>query len=329
MSAAILDGKSLSEQIRAEIALETAEFIRRTGVTPCLAAVLVGEDAGSEVYVRNKQKACQKAGMESRLHRLPAATTTEELLTLIDGLNRDRGVHGILVQLPLPVGIDESRVLDAVDPLKDVDAFHPENVGRLVQGRPRFLPCTPHGIQQILSRNNIPTAGANVVVVGRSEIVGKPMAILLMQKGEKGDRHLLCDDQRCASVPAEGPFRQKAPVPFFAPSGDATVTVCHSRTRDLPAVTRGADILIVAIGRPRFITADMVKPGAVVIDVGMNRLETGLVGDVDFVAVKEVASRITPVPGGVGLLTVAMLLHNTLVAAQLQGEDWGQTGIRD
>ncbi len=315
MPAAILDGKSLSEQIRAEVAQETAEFTRRTGVTPCLAAVLVGNDAGSEVYVRNKQKACAKAGIESRLNRLPVETTTDELLSLVDELNRDRGVHGILVQLPLPKGIDESRVLDAVDPLKDVDAFHPENVGRLVQGRPRFLPCTPHGILQILSRNQIPTAGAEVVVVGRSDIVGKPMAMLLMQKGktsEKGDRDLLC-------AALEGPSRQKVPVPFFA-SGDATVTVCHSRTRDLAAVTRRADILIVAIGRPRFITAEMVKPGAVVIDVGMNRLESGLVGDVDFAAVKEVASQITPVPGGVGLLTVAMLLHNTLTAARLRQE---------
>ena len=309
MSATILDGKSLSEQIRAEIAQETAEFTRRTGVTPCLAAVLVGTDAASEVYVRNKQKACAKAGIESRLSRLPAETTTDQLLSLVDQLNRDRAVHGILVQLPLPKGIDESRVLDAVDPLKDVDAFHPENVGRLVQGRPRFLPCTPHGIQQILSRNQIPTAGAKVVIVGRSDIVGKPMAIMLMQKGGKGDRHLLPERPG-------GCFAQKVPVPFspFSPTGDATVTVCHSRTRDLAAVTRQADILIVAIGRPRFITAEMVKPGAVVIDVGMNRLETGLVGDVDFASVKEVASQITPVPGGVGLLTVAMLLHNTLRA---------------
>jgi methylenetetrahydrofolate dehydrogenase (NADP+)/methenyltetrahydrofolate cyclohydrolase len=315
MSAAILDGKSLSEQIRAEIAQDTAEFVRRTGVTPCLAAVLVGHDAGSEVYVRNKQKACAKAGIESRLNRLPAETTTDEILSLVGGLNRDPAVHGILVQLPLPKGIDESRVLDAVDPLKDVDAFHPENVGRLVQGRPRFRPCTPHGIQQILSRNQIPTAGAEVVVVGRSEIVGKPMALLLLQKEEKGekgkgDRHLLPERPG-------GNFAQKAPV-TFSPAGDATVTVCHSRTRDLAAVTRRADILIVAIGRPRFITAEMVKPGAVVIDVGMNRLETGLVGDVDFAGVKEVASHITPVPGGVGLLTVAMLLHNTLLAARLQ-----------
>lgn len=285
MTATILDGKSLSEQLRSEAAVEVAEFVKRTGVTPCLAAVLVGDDPGSQVYVRNKEKACQQAGIASQLHRLTTETTIDELLALIGRLNGDPAVHGILVQLPLPKQIDERRVLEAVSPLKDVDAFHPENVGRIVQGRPRFLPCTPHGILEMLRRNNIPTAGANVVVVGRSDIVGKPMAILLMQRGG---------------------------------GGDATVTVCHSRTRDLPAVTRSADILIVAIGRPKFITAEMVKPGAVVIDVGMNRTESGLVGDVDFAAVKEVAGRITPVPGGVGLLTVAMLLHNTLAAARLQ-----------
>ena len=229
---------------------------RKPASRPCLAAVLVGEDPGSQVYVRNKQKACEKAGIASQLHRPPTETTTEELLALIDRLNRDPAVHGILVQSPPPKHIDERRVLSAINPLKDVDAFHPENVGLIVQGQPRFLPCTPHGVQQLLLRNGIPIAGANVVVVGRSDIVGKPMAILLMQKG---------------------------------PGGDATVTVCHSRTRDLPAVTRQADILIVAIGRPRFVTADMVKPGAVVIDVGMNRLESGLAGDVDFEAVKEVA----------------------------------------
>lgn len=285
MTAAILDGKALSEKIRAEIAQDTAAFIAETGVTPCLAAVLVGEDPGSQVYVRNKQKACEKAGITSQLYRPSADSTTEEILALIDRLNHDPAVHGILVQSPVPKQIDELRIQEAVNPLKDVDAFHPENVGRIVQGRPRFMPCTPYGVQQMLIRNNIPIAGANVVVVGRSDIVGKPMAILLMQKG---------------------------------PGGDATVTVCHSRTRDLAAVTRSADILIVAIGRPKFITADMVKPGAVVIDVGMNRLETGLVGDVDFSAVKEVAGHITPVPGGVGLLTVTMLLHNTLTAARLQ-----------
>jgi methylenetetrahydrofolate dehydrogenase (NADP+)/methenyltetrahydrofolate cyclohydrolase len=285
MTAAILNGKALSEQIRAEIAIEVADFIAKTGVIPCLAAVLVGEDPGSQVYVRNKQKACEKAGIASQLHRPPSETTTAELLALIDRLNHDPAVHGILVQSPPPKHIDERRVLSAINPLKDVDAFHPENVGLIVQGQPRFLPCTPHGVQQLLLRSGIRIAGANVVVVGRSDIVGKPMAILLMQKG---------------------------------PGGDATVTVCHSRTRDLPAVTRQADILIVAIGRPRFVTADMVKPGAVVIDVGMNRLESGLAGDVDFEAVKEVAGQITPVPGGVGLLTVTMLLHNTLVAARLQ-----------
>lgn len=285
MTAALLDGKTLSTEIRREIAEQVAGFVAETGATPCLAAILVGENEASEVYVRNKQKACEKAGMASRLHRLSAETTTEELLALIGRLNGEPGVHGILVQLPLPKQIDEKQVLEAVHPLKDVDAFHPENVGRIVQGRPRFLPCTPHGIRQMLERNGIDVAGANVVVVGRSDIVGKPTAIMLMQRGK---------------------------------GGDATVTVCHSRTRDLAAVTRSADILIVAIGRAKFITADMVKPGAVVIDVGMNRTESGLVGDVDFAAVQEVAGRITPVPGGVGLLTVTMLLHNTLAAARLQ-----------
>jgi methylenetetrahydrofolate dehydrogenase (NADP+)/methenyltetrahydrofolate cyclohydrolase len=285
MTAAILNGKILSEQIRGEAAQDVAEFVKQTGVTPCLVVVLVGDDPASEIYVRNKQKACEKAGITSRLHRLPGSAATEEVLALIQSLNADRGVHGILVQLPLPKQIESLRVLEAISPLKDVDAIHPENVGRIVQGRPRFLPCTPHGIQQMLARNNISTAGANVVVVGRSEIVGKPMAVMLMQKGQ---------------------------------GGDATVTVCHSRTRDLPAVTRSADILIVAIGQAKFIKADMVKPGAVVIDVGMNRTEAGLMGDVDFEPVKEVASWITPVPGGVGLLTVAMLLHNTLAASRLQ-----------
>ncbi len=210
MPAAILDGKSLSEQIRAEVAQETAEFTRRTGVTPCLAAVLVGNDAGSEVYVRNKQKACAKAGIESRLNRLPVETTTDELLSLVHELNRDRGVHGILVQLPLPKSIDESRVLDAVDPLKDVDAFHPENVGRLVQGRPRFLPCTPHGILQILSRNQIPTAGAEVVVVGRSR--HRWQADGHAVDAEREDERKRGQGPLCATL--EGPSRQKVPVPF-------------------------------------------------------------------------------------------------------------------
>jgi methylenetetrahydrofolate dehydrogenase (NADP+) / methenyltetrahydrofolate cyclohydrolase len=285
VTATILSGKTLSEQLRAEIAQQAAEFTSKTGVVPCLAAVLAGNDPGSEIYVRNKQKGCQQTGMQSRLHRLPEETTTDELLKLIAELDRDPAVNGILVQTPLPKGVDTTRVLDAIDPMKDVDAFHPENVGRMVQGRPRFLPCTPHGVQQFLMRNNIPIAGAHVVMVGRSDIVGKPTAVLFIQKG---------------------------------PGGDATVTVCHSRTPNLPAVTRQADILVVAIGRAKFVTADMVKPGAAVIDVGMNRTDAGLFGDVDFEAVKEVAGWITPVPGGVGLLTVTMLLHNTLQAARMQ-----------
>jgi methylenetetrahydrofolate dehydrogenase (NADP+) / methenyltetrahydrofolate cyclohydrolase len=285
MSATILDGKVLGDQIRAEVGQQVAEFVKAKGITPCLAAVLVGDDPASQVYVRNKQKACEKHGLVSQLHRLPASTSTDELLATIGGLNRDPAVHGILVQLPLPKLIDQTRVLDAVDPQKDVDAFHPDNVGRLVQGRPRFLPCTPHGIVQLLVRNKIPVAGTNVVVLGRSEIVGKPLAMMLMQKG---------------------------------PAGDATVTVCHSRTRNLAEVTRSADILIVAIGRPKFVTAGMVKRGAVVIDVGINRTDSGLVGDVDFEAVRAVAGQITPVPGGVGPLTITMLLHNTLLAARLQ-----------
>jgi methylenetetrahydrofolate dehydrogenase (NADP+)/methenyltetrahydrofolate cyclohydrolase len=285
MPATIIDGKSLAGEIRAEIAAEVSEFTRRTSVKPCLAAVLVGENPASQVYVRNKRKACEQNGLTSQLHELSAEISTSELLALIDQLNADPAVHGILVQLPLPAGVDATRVLDAVSPLKDVDAFHPQNVGRIVQGRPLFLPCTPHGIQQILIRRKIPTAGAHVVIVGRSEIVGKPIAMMLMQKG---------------------------------PGGDATVTVCHSRSRDLPCITRSADILIVAIGRAKFVTAEMVKPGATVIDVGINRTEAGLVGDVDFEPVRQVAGAITPVPGGVGPLTITMLLHNTLLAARLQ-----------
>jgi methylenetetrahydrofolate dehydrogenase (NADP+) / methenyltetrahydrofolate cyclohydrolase len=287
VTATILDGRTLSGEIREEIAQQAADFTRQTGVIPCLAAVLVGEDPASQSYVRSKQKGCEKAGMTSQLHTLPAETSTKELLALIDRLNGDKAVHGILVQLPLPKGIDETRVLEAINPMKDVDALHPENVGRIVQGRPRFLPCTPHGIQQMLLRKQVKIAGANVVVLGRSEIVGKPMAIMLMQRG---------------------------------PGGDATVTVCHSRTRNLPEVCRSADILIVAIGKAKFVTADMIKPGAVVIDVGINRTDAGLVGDVDFETVKQVAGQITPVPGGVGLLTVTMLLHNTLMAAKMQGD---------
>jgi len=285
VSATILDGKSLSEEMRAELAEQAAEFIQDSGIVPCLAAVLVGDDPASQIYVRNKQKACDRMGIESKLHRLPEDTSMEELLTVVNRLNRDDSVHGILVQLPLPEGLDETRILRAISPMKDVDALHPENVGLIVQNRPRFLPCTPSGVQQMLLRRNIPIAGSHVVVVGRSDIVGKPMGIMLMQRGR---------------------------------GGDATVTVCHSRTKNLAEVCRTADILIVAIGRAKFITADMVKPGATVIDVGMNRTDEGLFGDVDFEAVKEVAGAITPVPGGVGLLTITMLLQNTLTAARLQ-----------
>jgi methylenetetrahydrofolate dehydrogenase (NADP+) / methenyltetrahydrofolate cyclohydrolase len=294
MTAVILDGKALAEQIRAEIALETAEFVKISNIKPCLAAVLVGDDPASQTYVRNKQKDCEKAGIGSVLHHPPAETTTAELLALIERLNADPNINGILVQLPLPKQIGEYQVIEAIHPDKDVDALHPRNVGRLAQGRPVFLPCTPQGVQQLLIRNNIQIAGSNVVVLGRSEIVGKPMAIMLMQRG---------------------------------PGGDATVTVCHSRTKNLPEVCRSADILIVAIGKAKFITADMVKPGAAVIDVGINRTEAGLVGDVDFDSVKEIAAYITPVPGGIGPLTRAMLLKNTLMATKLQAQKVKQ-GIR-
>jgi methylenetetrahydrofolate dehydrogenase (NADP+)/methenyltetrahydrofolate cyclohydrolase len=283
MTATILDGKLLAQTIRAELAEEVVEFIQNNGVVPRLAAVLVGNNPASEVYLRNKRRACEAVGIESQLHRLEATATSEDLLQLIARLNKDHEVHGILVQLPLPPQIDTSRVLVAVSPAKDVDAFHPENVGRLVQGRPRFLPCTPQGVQQLLVRSDIEIAGRHVVVLGRSDIVGRPLSIMLSQRGA---------------------------------GGDATVTLCHSRTRDLGAVTRLADILIAAIGQPKFVTADMVKPGAVVIDVGINRTDEGIVGDVDFERMRSVASAITPVPGGVGPLTIAMLLRNTLVAAQ-------------
>jgi methylenetetrahydrofolate dehydrogenase (NADP+)/methenyltetrahydrofolate cyclohydrolase len=283
MPATLLDGKQLARQIRAELTEEVVDFIQNNSVVPCLAAVLVGDDPASEVYVRSKRRACEEVGIESQLHRLPSSVSVDELLKLVAKLNKDEAIHGILVQLPLPSQIDTTRVLQAVSPAKDVDAFHPENVGRLVQGRPRFLPCTPLGVQQLLVRSGIDIAGKHVVIVGRSDIVGRPLAIMLSQRGA---------------------------------GADATVTVCHSRTRDLPAITRLADILIVAIGRPKFITADMVKPGAVVVDVGINRTDSGLVGDVDFAAVQAVASAITPVPGGVGPLTIAMLLRNTLLAAE-------------
>jgi methylenetetrahydrofolate dehydrogenase (NADP+)/methenyltetrahydrofolate cyclohydrolase len=283
MSAQIIDGKAISARIRASVATDAAEFTARTGITPHLAAVLVGDDPASAVYVRNKQQACEKAGLKSTVRRLPVVATQDELLALVHSLNAADDVHGILVQLPLPAHIHTTVILDAVHPLKDVDAFHPENVGLLVQGRARFLPCTPHGIQVLLQETGIETAGARVVVLGRSDIVGKPIALMLAQKG-----------------------------------ADATVTICHSRTRDLPVVTRSADILIAAIGKAEFVTADMVQPGATVIDVGINRVDNRLVGDVAFGPVSEVAGHITPVPGGVGPMTIAMLLANTLTAAKLQ-----------
>ena len=284
MSARLIDGKAVAASIRARLATDIAAFKLATNVTPRLAAVLVGDDPASQVYVRNKEQACAKAGMLSDVHRLPASTTQAELLELVSRLNADRAVHGILVQLPLPKHIHETTVLDAVNPLKDVDCFHPENVGLMVQNRPRFLPCTPHGVQVLLRESGTPVDGAHVVVLGRSEIVGKPVGMLLLQKGE---------------------------------TANATVTICHSRTKNLAEVTRSADILIAAIGKPEFVTADMVKPGAVVIDVGINRVGDKLVGDVAFEAVRQIASAITPVPGGVGPMTIAMLLENTLTAAQL------------
>ena len=285
-----MDGKAISQEVQAELADETSRFTQETGVTPCLAAVLVGADAASEVYVRNKQRACERVGLSSQLHKLPADTTQNTLLDLITQLNNDPQVHGILVQLPLPAGLDSTQILDNINPEKDVDAFHPENVGLISQGRPRFLPCTPHGIQQILDRCGVELSGKHVVIVGRSEIVGKPMAMLLVNR----------DSTR-------GPQ-----------AANATVTICHSRTTDLAAITRTADVLIAAIGKPKFIAADMVKPGAAVVDVGINRTDEGLVGDVDFDDVSTVAQHITPVPGGVGPLTVTMLMHNTLTAARIQ-----------
>lgn len=279
----ILDGKALSLTLREEIAADVANYTKKTGIVPCLAAVLVGDDPASQVYVRNKETACGKVGIQSRLYRLSAETSQAELLALVRELNEDETVHGILVQLPLPKQINEQAILDAVSPNKDVDAFHPTNVGLILQGRPRFLPCTPAGIQEMLLRYEIPTSGKHVVVLGRSDIVGKPMAAIMVQKSK---------------------------------GADATVTICHSRTENLAEVTRLGDILIVAIGRANFVTADMVKPGATVVDVGINRTDNGLVGDVDFDAVKEVAGAISPVPGGVGPLTITMLLQNTLRAAR-------------
>lgn len=285
MTAQLIDGKAIAAKTRLRVAAETAKFVAATGVVPQLATVLVGEDPASAVYVRNKHVACEKVGFRNQQHTLSATTSQAELLELVGRLNADPAVHGILVQLPLPQQINEQVILDSVHPLKDVDAFHPENVGLIVQGRPRFLPCTPAGVQVLLRESGVEVDGAHVVVIGRSEIVGKPMGMILVQKGE---------------------------------TANATVTICHSRTRHLPSIVRTADIIVAAIGRPNFVTADMVKLGAVVIDVGINHVGDRLVGDVDFDDVREVASAITPVPGGVGPMTIAMLMQNTLTAARLQ-----------
>ena len=286
--AQLIDGKAIAAQVRGEIREAVSAWTAQGHRPPCLRVVLVGEDPASASYVRGKQKAALEVGIDAETLTYESDISEAELLRVIDRLNRDAGVDGILVQLPLPAHIDEQKVIYALDPDKDVDCFHPVNVGRILIGEPRFLPCTPAGIMEMLRRTGIETRGARAVIVGRSNIVGKPMANLLMQKGV-----------------------------------DATVTVCHSRTRDLPSITREADLLVAAIGRPHFITADMVREGAAVIDVGINRLEDAsrprgyrLVGDVDFDAVREKAGWITPVPGGVGPMTIAMLLRNTLKAAQ-------------
>ena len=275
-----IDGKVISAQIREEIKEETGAFVAERGYAPGLAVVIVGEDPASQVYVRNKALACEQVGFYSEVHRLPAETQQAELNALVDRLNADERIHGILVQLPLPRHLDETEVLLRIDPAKDVDAFHPYNVGKIMIGDYSFLPCTPAGVMALLERSGIDPAGKNCVVIGRSNIVGKPMAMLLLH-------------------------------------ANGTVTVCHSRTRNLAEITRKADILVVAIGRADFVGADMVKPGAVVIDVGMNRREDGkLTGDVNYEEVEPIASAITPVPGGVGPMTITMLLRNTLTAAR-------------
>jgi methylenetetrahydrofolate dehydrogenase (NADP+)/methenyltetrahydrofolate cyclohydrolase len=278
--AQIIDGKALALRLREEIAQEVSALEKDTGIKPGLAAVLVGDDPASAVYVRNKKIACEKAGLYPQEHLLPVSTTQEALLALIHKLNADPKIHGILVQLPLPSHIESRLILQAVSPEKDADGFHPINVGRLVAGDPVFVPCTPKGVIHMIDSTGLDMAGKRAVVIGRSNIVGKPVAMLLLH------RH-------------------------------ATVTICHSRTKELPAVACEADIVIAAIGKPLFVTPDMVKEGAVVIDVGINRLADGkLVGDVDFDRVKERAGWITPVPGGVGPMTIAMLLQNTLESAQ-------------
>lgn len=292
MTAKIIDGKQVAEDMRQELRDEV-QLLKAQGVTPGLGVVLVGDDPASKSYVTAKERACEAIGIYSDDNRLPADTSQEDILALVAKMNADPRIHGILVQLPLPPGVDESTVLRMVSPDKDVDGFHPINVGKMVIGEKAFLPCTPHGVVQLLARSGVETRGAHVVVVGRSNIVGKPVANMLLQKKEHAN---------------------------------ATVTICHTGTTDMAVFTRQADILIVAAGRPNTVTADMVKDGAVVIDVGVNRVEDAsrkrgyrLVGDVDFESVKEKASAITPVPGGVGPMTITMLLFNTVESAKSAG----------
>lgn len=288
MAAKIIDGKQIAADMRAELKEEAAK-LKEKGIVPGLGVVLVGDDPASQSYVTAKERACEEIGIYSDDNRLPADTAQEDLIVLINRMNADARINGILVQLPLPKHIDESEVLSAIDPNKDVDGFHPTNIGKMVAGQKTFLPCTPHGIIQLLLRSGVKIEGSHVVIVGRSNIVGKPLANMLIQKSH---------------------------------TGNATVTICHTRTKDLAHHTRQADILVAAAGRPNTITADMVKAGAVVIDVGVNRVEDAakksgyrLVGDVDFEAVKKKASLITPVPGGVGPMTITMLLYNTVRSA--------------
>lgn len=279
MTAPIISGKQVSEEIRGNLRQEVESLVKQ-GLTPGLAVILVGEDPASQVYVRNKEKACHDLGYYSEVHRLPASTSQDELLALVDKLNQQADIHGILVQLPLPKHIDEKSVINAIAVEKDVDGFHPVNVGNLVIGDDSLLPCTPAGVIELIKRTGIEMSGKHAVVIGRSNIVGKPVSLLLQRE-------------------------------------NATVTMCHSRTANMREITKQADILVVAIGRANFVDASYVKPGAVVIDVGMNRLDNGkLAGDVDFESVKEISGPITPVPGGVGPMTITMLMHNTLIAAK-------------
>lgn len=280
MAARLIDGKALAQQVRDRLAKESEELFTKTSMKPGLATILVGDDPASHVYVRNKQKACELAGIYVDDHKLPASTTQAELLALIDKKNADPKIHGILVQLPLPKHIDSKVILEAVSPLKDADGFHPYNFGRLVEGHPVFEACTPKGVIKMIESSGVTIEGKRAVVVGRSNIVGKPLALMLLQR-------------------------------------NATVTICHSKTKDLPAVCREADLLLVAIGKAKFVTADMVREGAVVIDVGTNKTPEGkLCGDVDFESVNPKAGWISPVPGGVGPMTIAMLLENTVESAK-------------